>query len=145
MILSAPVSFKLAKLLKRKKYKNTTPNKLSRPYYNHLGVLNGDMTEYITAYIAKKNTKHLLSIDAPTIGEVIDWLFEECGIWVSVKTIKWNYEHNTIRFNYNIVKFNDKNPSNIINVVYKFNTPTEAYENAITYCLNKLIKNGKKI
>lgn len=140
MILSAPVSFKLAKLLKRKRYKNTTPNKLSRPYYNHLGVLNGDMTEYITAYIAKKNTKHLLSIDAPTIGEIVDWLFEEYKIWIIINIDIRN------RWYFELYNLKDKrNAEILIDNEYYFNSPIKSYEAAITYCLNKLIKNGKKI
>ena len=140
MILSAPVSFKLAKLLKRKKYKNTTPNKLLRPYYNHLGVLNGDMTEYITAYIAKKNTKHLLSIDAPTIGEVVDWLFDEHKIWLVVDI---TIDDNWVFSLYNCtIKRNSEIPTND---EYWYDCPKKSYEAAITYCLNKLIKNRKKI
>lgn len=76
---------------------------------------------------------------APTIVEVVMWLYEKHGIWVSVKTIKWNYEHNTIRFNYNICKFNHNNSSDITDVVYDFNSPTEAYEAAIEYTLKNLI------
>lgn len=79
------------------------------------------------------------TLDYPTIADVVMWLYENHGIWVSVKTIKWNYEHNTIRFNYNICKFNHNNSSDITDVVYDFNSPTEAYEVAIEYTLKNLI------
>ena len=142
MILSAPVSFKLAKLLKRKKYKNTTPNKLRRNYYNYLGILNGDMTEYITAYIAKnkKDIRRFTTIDAPTIGEVVDWLFEEHLLWISVDYNPENGQYfYCIRRKLYRLKLNNKT------IYYNHDSLIELYEAAITYCLNKLIKNGKKI
>tara|TARA_R110002012_G_scaffold207179_1_gene377266 strand:+ start:237 stop:671 length:435 start_codon:yes stop_codon:yes gene_type:complete len=71
------VTFKTAKLAKGKGFENKTPHKLRRDYYNHLGVLNGDVTEYIKAYVAKENTEKYNTIDAPTQSLLQKWLREK--------------------------------------------------------------------
>ena len=58
---------------------------------------------------------------APTIADVIMWLYEKHGIWIGVG----NIDDSTV-FRHCF--------SNI-----DFNSPTEAYEAAITYTLTKLI------
>jgi hypothetical protein len=58
---------------------------------------------------------------APTIAETCMWLYEKHGIWISVDSI----DDSTI-FRHCF--------SNI-----DFNSPTEAYEDAIEYTLNNLI------
>ena len=75
----------------------------------------------------------------PVYFDVVDWLLEKHGIWISVKVIKWNYEKDIIRYNYNICKLNLNNPSNIIDSEYNFETPKEAYLSAIEYTLKNLI------
>jgi hypothetical protein len=71
-------------------------------------------------------------ISAPTIAEVLMWLYEKHKIWISVdaphKLLKsWCFE---------AYKINDE-----ITLIEKslFNSPTEAYEAAIDYVLNNLI------
>jgi len=138
--MNTPVKFKLAKLLKEKGF-----DKPVRTYR-----LEGEDSDLVhesfeddywgNNRIVNWSIKPFRGfVSAPTIAEVVMWLYEKHGIWVSVKTIKWNYEHNTIRFNYNICKFNHNNSSDITDVVYDFNSPTKAYEAAIEYTLNNLI------
>ncbi len=126
MILSAAVDFETAKLLRDKEFENTTPNKLHRSYYNHLGEYRGDVSEYIRAKVGGLDTKPFESVDAPTIGQVVDWLFEKHGIWVEV------------RKSYLLDKFVSvtKNPRVELS---SEDSPKEAYEAAITYCLEELI------
>jgi hypothetical protein len=78
-------------------------------------------------------------ITAPEQWQVIEWLRINHGIWVSVKIIKWNYEKDIIKFNYNICKLNSNNPSNIIDFQYNFDTPQAAYSAAFDYILTNLI------
>lgn len=82
--MNTTVSFPLAKLLKEKGFANTTPHILKRNYYNYLGELNGDCTDYIRAYVGKKDTKPFKITEAPSIATVVMWLYEKHGIFVIV-------------------------------------------------------------
>lgn len=74
--------------------------------------------------------------DAPTIAEVVMWLYEKYGIWISV-TKDWDVGK-CLGFE-SIIDTND----GFINTE-TYNSPTEAYEAAITYCLENLIQGGNK-
>lgn len=87
------------------------------------------------------NVYHVLGV--PTIADVVMWLYEKHGIWISV------HEEGCkgyIGFDFNIV-FLGNHEKNIIGqeILYKnlgetvFNSPTEAYQAAILYTLNNLI------
>ena len=70
---------------------------------------------------------------SPTIAEVVMWLYEKHGIWVAV-----SYEINDLdqtEWFWSTVK----NGEEIASQYLGFNTPTEAYEAAITYTLKNLI------
>jgi|TARA_B110000914_G_C15370642_1_gene403008 hypothetical protein len=71
------ITFDTAKLAKEKGFENKTPHKLRRDYYNHLGEINGDVTEYIKAYVANKGLEKYNTIDAPTQSLLQKWLREE--------------------------------------------------------------------
>jgi hypothetical protein len=132
MILTAVVDFETAKLLRDKEFENKNPNKLRRSYYNHLGEYRGDVTEYLRALVRKEDTKPFESVDAPTIGQVVDWLFEEHGIWITVCVIGSDgfgyWLHNK-----------DRERLNPGNQGGYWLLPTKAYEAAITHCLEQLI------
>lgn len=143
--MNTPVSFPIAKLLKEKDYGNTAPWKLRRDYYNHLGELNGDVTDYIRAFVKLKNRKnrdeltHLETIDAPTIAEVVMWLYEKKSLWIlALPTVTGHFAYKILD-----VQLDPKNP--IERPPYKdvsandYDTPTEAYEAGIEYCLNNLV------
>jgi hypothetical protein len=68
--------------------------------------------------------------DFPTIAEVVMWLYEEHGIWIEVvlESSFFTYDITTI-----------KNGENLVTKYYNFNSPTEAYESGIEYCLTNLI------
>ena len=78
------IVFETAKLAKEKGFKNKTPHKLRRDYYNHLGEINGDVTEYIKAYVANKELERYNTIDAPTQSLLQKWLREVQSIYISV-------------------------------------------------------------
>ena len=84
--------------------------------------------------------------DAPTIADVVMWLYEKHGIWVSVDWMKRIKPYNSGFYCHlrgtnkslnrdNFIVINDT-----LNPGYEvFNSPTEAYEDAIEYILNNLI------
>ena len=140
--MNTPVSFPIAKLLKEKRFEQE-----ERPSYllvdfsqtnvfkanpENIGV--GDLIGY---YVPNK------TVNAPTIAEVVMWLYEKHGIWINVwsdtnldlpewkTTAKWFYVVNCdLSDSYNPQTGKPKQ---------LFNSPTEAYEAAIEYTLNILI------
>lgn len=68
---------------------------------------------------------------APTIAEVIDWLYEKHGVWISV--LHKRRSENKY-FDYEI-----KLPNGMEIYSWDHNSPTEAGEAAIEYTLNELI------
>lgn len=71
------------------------------------------------------------SYSAPRISDIVDWLLEKHGIWISVFT------NSSGKFNYLITKTNSKEMIDELNT--KFDTPKEAYLSAIEYTLKNLI------
>ena len=91
------ITFETAKLAKKKGFENKTPHKLRRDYYNHLGEINGDVTLYIKAYVNKKSTRNLETIDAPTQSLLQKWLREEHQLYVLINYVnkeQFNWEIN---------------------------------------------------
>lgn len=128
------VSFKTAKLAKEKNFENLTPHKLRRDYYNHLGVINGDVSEYVKAYVNKKDTTLLNTIDAPTQSLLKKWLREKHDILVYI----WR---NTLTEKYRVIEVHQNNEE----VSFKheddeYDTYEEAMEIGLVLGLN-LIKN----
>jgi hypothetical protein len=111
--MKTPVKFELAKLLKEKGF-----DKRSEPYrYNKFG-----------------ETTLLEGINAPTIAEVVMWLYEKHKIWITSEPC---IIHNGIT---NIHKiFKDNYLDTISRASKGYNSPIEAYEAAIDYTLNNLI------
>ena len=62
-------------------------------------------------------------LNIPTIAEVVMWLYEKHNIWIEVY-------FDGHQKNFYIVQNGEE---------IEFNSPTEAYEAAITYCLNNLL------
>ena len=78
------VTFETAVLGKSKSFDNKTPSRLSRNYYNHLGELNGDVTEYIKAFVKNKNITKFNTIDAPEQELLKMWLREKHDILIGI-------------------------------------------------------------
>ena len=126
--MNKPVNFEIAKLLKEKGFES------KNPYYNSSGeiVKTPDIPENDYSYT--NNIFQKFRWEAPTIAEVVMWLYENHGIWICIdKAEDFNW------WKFGIRKLND--------IGYErngfgsdFNTPTEAYEAAIKYTLeNNLI------
>jgi hypothetical protein len=143
--MNKPVSSIIAKLLKEKEcyipafyyYEN---EKLIEPYLE-----NGSSTDVdfrvdlsdLQEYFGKWSKR----ISAPTIADVVMWLYEKHGIWVYTYFLGLSYSC------YVIQKIQKTNPTQSLIQLVKdsitydelFNSPTEAYEFAIEYALNNLI------
>jgi hypothetical protein len=77
------------------------------------------------------NVFHVLS--APTISEVVMWLYEEHGIWTVVNVNimgSWYFEHFDLK---------EKRNAEFKPTDTHYDSPTEAYEAAIEYTLKNLL------
>lgn len=146
MSMNTLVSYPIAKMLKEKGFDLATRHyyecALKSQKHKHdgysgpFGWKKGELNLQ-TGYFLNNNATDFTSegmwysCSAPTIAEVVMWLYEKHGIWVSVVVIPFE-KH--FMFEYSI-----SNVKECLNQDGVFNSPTEAYEIAIEYTLNKLI------
>jgi hypothetical protein len=119
--MKTPLSFELAKLLKEKEY--DVENRYQLQMYG---------SQHVPQLEPYNDTKWNIYKNyylAPTIAEVVMWLYEKHGIWVEVIE--------TDLFNKFFFQIKRKDNTKLKNG--DFNSPTETYENAIEYVLNNLI------
>ena len=126
--MNKEVNFEIAKLLKDKEFmdKNMYGEvRLSQPkFYDNHGVIHS-----IKDAFEKTELNLRECYNAPTIAEVIMWLYEKHGIWIYIKQgYKWEWYIETVA-NHPELKYNDGLED----------SPTEAYSSAILYTLNNLI------
>lgn len=146
--MNTPVSFELAKLLKEKKfglgkkdyiklprwYDDTGEyfeNKvqLSRKFSSSSNHLGADTIEDFKASLGMLDNSLDNIYLAPTIAEVVMWLYEKHEFWITVKQgFGWEY----FIYETNV-------PYTEIDADGTFNSPTEAYEAAIEYILKNLL------
>jgi hypothetical protein len=134
--MTTPVSFELAKLLKEKEFDELC--------YNYWCNTTEKSIELHRLNAPIKQNQMLLGVaTAPTIAEVVMWLYGNYGIWIKVDVASKDFWHPSI------VNIEDGNfmvhPSYVSQKFLEkngrvFNAPTEAYEAAIDYVLNNLIK-----
>lgn len=136
--MNTPILFELAKLLKEKgfdvpvrtyrlegKYPDFVHEGFEDDYWGDNKVVNWNKD-----VIGIKPFKGFVS--APTIAEVVMWLYEKHGVWITVCVIGvdgfgyWLHDKGRKRLN----------PDNQGGY---WLSPTEAYEAAIKYCLEKII------
>ena len=145
--MNTPVKFELAKLLKEKGFDIPTQR-----YYEHAltSKKDSETNDYTGSFGWKKGETNLQSgyfknncgmadlsnenwymCSAPTIAEVVVWLYEKHNIWISVdpENDKDTWFH-TISYNKSETIFGNYNT---------YNSYTEAYEAAIEYTLNNLL------
>jgi len=120
MGLNKSVNFSIAKLLKEKEF-----NEPCSLMYDEYGVLNGTKL----GMHSKPNDYGKYS--APTIAEVIMWLYEKYGVWIWVAGYKRKNNRTYFDYYFSIDKLNQK-ASNF------FSSPTEAYLAGIEYYLKKI-------
>ena len=122
--MNTPVNFELAKLLKEKGFDVSVRTAW---YIDEVGYWKIPMNHN------QSNVKY----SAPTTAEVIMWLYKKYGIWISVidkNTDQTEWEFQTSKKGIGLVFSSGQYPPKF------YNSPTEAYEAAIEYCLTNLIK-----
>ena len=146
--MTTPVSFEIAKLLKEKGFDMPCNN-----YYTSRGLLNsdgwGDII-YEDGGFSSGEPERMIRFDysdfskrqkeeyylCPTISEVVMWLYEKHGIWIGVQPISvvGKFQFRTYYNNKGVMNqhWNES-------MSKEFNSPTEAYEDAIEYTLKNLI------
>lgn len=138
--MNTPVSFKLAKLLKEKEF----DLKVLNHYRGNDLVYHGSFYNFNNPKEQKLWNIELTS--APTIAEVVMWLYENKKIWISVSPV---FEFNDGREDYltirgyqyyiTVITDNKYNQEKTHADRGNKNSPTEAYEAAIEHILNNLI------
>lgn len=127
--MNTPVSFELAKILKKKEFNLSTEK-----YYHEQ---DPDGKSYVVSLKSgvKENRNfqsYAWQYSAPTITEIVMWLYEKHGIWI----VAWKNPDNPSQFYFEI----DSPVKRIGDLsLGLFNSPTEAYENAIEHTLKNLI------
>ena len=144
--MNIPVNFELAKLLKEKGFNLKVIN-----FYNYEKLsLISDKNRQVDGLVNYNPINwngikdHYTS--APTIAEVVMWLYEKHGVWVSVDWMKRIKPYNSGFYCHLRGTSKPLNQDNffVINDTLDpgyevFNSPTKAYLAAIEYTLNKLI------
>lgn len=130
--MNTPVKFEIAKLLKEKGFDNESAH-----YYNEKGEMLFD-----AYYPSLQPTKPDVYYDNPTIAEVVMWLYEGHGVWITSYPIGvgyYCYQIYSIKNRKNSKDNIVQNEKDSIQYDELFNSPTEAYEAAIFYVLSNLI------
>lgn len=126
-----PVNLEIAKLLKEKGF-NEPCDRFIR--LDNLDILNfSDGTKYV--YPGFKNVKEYIKVLdetmllAPTIAEVVSWIYKEHNYWISVLLSDYTFDHSVYHLP----------PMMLDYWKYDFKTPEEAYIDAIVHVLTFLI------
>ena len=125
------VNFEMAKKLKERGYDNDDCRMI---YYGDF-----EDEDEIEDEIIKPSDRDTRYSDAgefeylaPTISDVVMWIYNTYNIWISVNMFDYN---NKVIFEYVLLK-NNINTVDYINKNAIYNSPTEAYLVAIDYILN---------
>lgn len=137
--MNTPVSFELAKLLKLKGFDEPCSHAYkeveSPVLYIHQDKKYNNSFEKEWQNTVRKNSHMdnaaINRYSAPTIAEVVMWLYEKHGIWICVLYKRHSQEKH---FAYDIRQANG-----IETYLWEHSSPTKAYEAAIEYTLNNLI------
>jgi len=142
--MNTPVSFELAKLLKekgfdiptKKYYEYALKSKKDKEngYSGSFGWKKGELnlqSDYFQNNSKSDFTSEMWYMcSSPTITEVVMWLYEKHGIWITVTSISQeSWQCHMTRKGDSLGKC----------YLEDFYTPTEAYEAAIEYVLNNLV------
>lgn len=128
--MNTPVNFEIAKLLKEKGFH---PSKL----FGYISKFYHPNTKTLLAYGRTGKTDLSKAYFAPTIAEVVMWLYEKYGIWIKVTPIPYSDNLTHWRWEYTSTNYATRNTGWKKEKDYM--SPTETYEAAIEYCLTKLI------
>jgi len=143
--MNTPVKFEIAKLLKEKGIEFKT-----NMFYPDLS-WNQD-TLYNSLHTEGVDFCQELGLDAwgsvfpaPTIADVLMWLYENHDIWISLIPDSQS-GHKLIMRKFSVHLFIYRNGLNVQNTTFRvneniayYNSPTKAYEAAIKYCLTEIV------
>lgn len=127
--MNNPVSYNLAKLLKEKGFDEGCNIHYSTLYENIPDLKHN----YFKTVKKDKNSELINYITAPTIGEVVMWIYEKDKVWINVGV------YNS-KFYFRIIPNNIPLKERELQYKRLFDYPTEAYEAAIEHYLKNLIK-----
>ena len=144
--MNKEVNFEIAKLLKEKGFSWEcrhfySKSKYDKEFYLKTGTeyesdrdciwdwnLNGGKSGMLSKIIPYPNDSDAIYYSAPTIAEVVVWLFEKHGIWIGVTKYK-----NHVTDDNDDCYFTPDNGKHI------YKTPTEAYEARIKLILENVL------
>jgi hypothetical protein len=148
--MNTPVSFELAKLLKEKGFswecsQFYCKTKNDKKFYLTTGTeyesdrdciwdwnLNGGKSGTLTKTIPYPNDTNAIYYSAPTISDVVMWLYEKHGFWC--------YVYTNGKLWYPCIQYSSLGDMAVLSgKIGLFNSPTEAYEAGIEYTLKNLI------
>ncbi len=121
--MNTPVSFELAKLLKEKGF-----DEVCQQWYSVEGGL-----YYQDEFDNNRGFIPVCECEAPTIAEVVMWLYEKHRIWTVVNVNimgSWYFEHFDLK---------EKRNAEFKPTDTHYDSPTEVYEAAIEYTLKNLL------
>ncbi len=129
------VSLRTALLAIEKGFQSHT--NLSRPYYTHSGILNGDVTDLVRAIVRKENVEAFQVTSASTMTDLHYWLIDNYKFHVNVKHIPHNQ-----RYGYNITGSYHEGVNGVLKGYdfKSFETHEEAFDDGLYEAL-KLIPN----
>ena len=129
--MNTPVNFETAKLLKEKGF--DVPVRTA--WY-----VGGVAYWKIPANHNESNVK----FSAPTIAEVVMWLYEKHSLWIlPIPTVTGHFAYKILDVQLDPENKIERPPYTGVSAM-DYNSPTEAYEAAIEYCLTNLIKKHGK-
>jgi hypothetical protein len=134
--MDKPVSYELAKLLKEKKFDIPTfyyyeNEKLVEPYLENGSSTDTDFRVDLSD-LKELFNKWSKKVSAPTIAEVVCWIYSKYDIWIEVNLAIYEDFRYTLMKNSNLKILHKMSDAN-------FKTPEEAYESAIEYVLKEVI------
>jgi hypothetical protein len=112
-----------------------TPSQLSEPYYNYKGELNGDVIDYIKAYVKKDEVKQTMyaSIKAPAQWKVLEWLRCVHSIWIiALPTVTGHYAYKILDVQLDPERPIERPPYKNVSAE-DYNTPYDAISGAFDY------------
>ena len=126
------VSFETAKLLKEKGFDGVLP-------FIYVDTEKSDREVHLTDTLCNYNDDHIKDvISAPTHQMAMRWLRESHNLYIEPYVVK-NYNDNKLEYTYSIQDLDFNGSDDGIDCCKDWNSPEEACEAAIKYCLENLI------
>jgi hypothetical protein len=143
--MNTSVSFEIAKLLKEKGFEMIAGS----CYYNEEFFINQNLIPLQYPELKGEGYKERVSdkiVFTPIIAEVVMWLYEKYGIWIQVTiNTTWVGKKGEYGAKFSSEVISQNRNLKVKSLIFRkirikpYNSPREAYEAAIEYCLKELI------